>query len=67
MPIARRIRANLTLPTIPFRRDRLQVGFDLVEGWHDMDGDADRVPIGFHAVPDTDYEFSLYGCAGRTK
>ena len=28
-----------------------------------MDGDADRVPYGFHAVPDTDYEFSLYGCA----
>jgi Domain of unknown function (DUF1083). len=51
------------LPTIPFRRDRLQVGFDIVGGWHDMDGDADRVPFGFHAVPDTDYEFSLYGCA----
>ena len=39
------------LPTIPFRRDRLQVGFDVVGGWHDMDGDADRVPYGFHAVP----------------
>jgi hypothetical protein len=50
------------LPAIPFRRDRLQVGFDVVGGWHDMDGDADRVPYGFHAVPDTDYEFSLYGC-----
>ncbi len=23
-----------------------------------------RVPYGFHAVPDTDYEFSLYGCEG---
>ena len=52
------------LPTIPFRRDRLQLGFDVTEGWHDMDGDADRVPYGFHAVPDTDYEFSLYGCEG---
>ena len=52
------------LPTIPFRRDRLQLGFDVIEGWHDMDGDADRVPYGFHAVPDTDYEFSLYGCEG---
>ncbi len=52
------------LPTIPFRRDRLQLGFDVTEGWHDMDGDAERVPSGFHAVPDTDYEFSLYGCEG---
>jgi hypothetical protein len=52
------------LPTIPFRRDRLQLGFDVTEGWHDMAGDADRVPYGFHVVPDTDYEFSLYGCEG---
>ena len=34
------------LPTVPFRRDRLQVGFDVTDGWHDMDGDADRVPLG---------------------
>ena len=52
------------LPAIPFRRDRLQVGFDVTEGWHGMDADAGRVPHGFHAVPDTDYEFSLYGCDG---
>ncbi len=52
------------LPTLPFRRDRLQVGLDVTEGWHDMDGDSDRVPYGFHAVPDTDYEYSLYGCDG---
>jgi hypothetical protein len=52
------------LPTIHFRRDRLQLGFDVTEGWHEMDGDVDRVPYGFHAVPDTDYEFSLYGCEG---
>jgi hypothetical protein len=52
------------LPTIPFRRDRLQLAFDVVEGWHGMDADTDRVPYGFHAVPDTDYEFSLYGCEG---
>ena len=36
----------------------------MTESWHDMDGDADRVPYGFHAVPDTDYEFSLYRCEG---
>jgi hypothetical protein len=52
------------LPVIPFRRDRLQIALDVTEGWHDMDGNADRVPYGFHAVPDTDYEFSLYGCEG---
>jgi hypothetical protein len=56
--------ADPSLPTIPFRRDRIQVGFDVIEGWHDMAGDTDRVPYGFHAVPDTDYEFSLYGCTG---
>ena len=55
---------NPELPTIPFRRDRLQLAFDVVEGWHGMDADTDRVPYGFHAVPDTDYEFSLYGCQG---
>jgi hypothetical protein len=52
------------LPHLPFRRDRLQIAFDVTEGWHDMDGDEDRVPYGFHTVPDTDYEFSLYGCEG---
>ncbi len=52
------------VPALPFRRDRLQVGFDVTDDWHGMDNDADRVPYGFHAVPDTDYEFSLYGCEG---
>ncbi|HEY5814178.1 MAG TPA: hypothetical protein VIT23_16165 [Terrimicrobiaceae bacterium] len=52
------------LPITPFRRDRLQVAFDVTRDWHDMDGDEERVPYGFHAVPDTDYEFSLYGCEG---
>jgi hypothetical protein len=46
-------------PGIPFRRDRLQFAFDLVPGWHDMQP-VTRVPVGFHAVPDTDYEYSLY-------
>ena len=55
---------NPELPTIPFRRDRLQLAFDVIEGWHGMDDDTERVPYGFHAVPDTDYEFSLYGCQG---
>ena len=47
---------------VPFRRDRLQIAFDTTEGWHDLPADTNSVPYGFHAVPDTDYEFSLYLC-----
>lgn len=52
------------LPYMPFRRDRIQMGFDVIEGWHDLIPDGEKVPYGFHVVPDTDYEFSLYGCEG---
>ena len=48
---------------IPFRRDRLQIALDVTDGWHDLAPDTDRVPYGFHAVPDTDYEYSLYLCS----
>lgn len=44
---------------VPFRRDRLQFAFDLLPGWHDMQPVA-KVAEGFHAIPDTDYEYSLY-------
>lgn len=44
---------------IPFRRDRIQFALDVKPGWHDMK-QVTRVPEGFHAVPDTDYEYSLY-------
>ena len=44
---------------IPFRRDRLQFAFDVAPGWHDMQP-VTNVPEKFHAVPDTDYEYSLY-------
>lgn len=47
---------------IPFRRDRLQVAFDVTDDWHDLQSDTDKVPYGFHNVPDTDYEYSLYLC-----
>jgi len=30
--------------------------------WHDLTPTLDRVPFGFHVVPDTDYEYSLYLC-----
>jgi hypothetical protein len=47
---------------IPFRRDRLQIGLDVTDDWHDLTPDTDRVPAGFHVIPDTDYEYSLYLC-----
>jgi hypothetical protein len=47
---------------IPFRRDRLQVAFDVSDDWHDLEPTTNRVPYGYHAVPDTDYEYSLYLC-----
>jgi hypothetical protein len=43
--------------------DRLQLGFDVTDGWHDLAPTTNQVPHGFHAVPDTDYEFCAYLCA----
>jgi hypothetical protein len=43
----------------PFRRDRIQIAFDTTPGWHDLKP-VTNVPLGFHVVPDTDYEYSLY-------
>jgi hypothetical protein len=40
--------------------DLLQIAFDVRDDWHDLEPTTDRVPYGFHAVPDTDYEYSLY-------
>lgn len=53
---------NPLLPTIPFRRERLQIALDVTPDWHDLTPDTDKVPQGFHAWPDTDYEYSLYLC-----
>jgi hypothetical protein len=48
--------------------DQLQLAFDVIPGWHDLEPTTNRVPYGFHAVPDTDYEFSAYLCAdGRSE
>ena len=49
-------------PICPFRRDRFQVAFDTSDGWHGLKPDTDKVPYGFHNVPDTDYEYSVYLC-----
>jgi len=50
-------------PPLGFRGDRLQIGLDVTPDWHDLTPDTSRVPYGFHAVPDTDYEYSVYLCA----
>jgi hypothetical protein len=56
-----------SLPTIPFRRDRLHIALDVADDWHDLASTTDRVPYGFHAVPDTDYEYALYMTAGGSE
>ena len=52
---------------IPFRRDRIQIAIDAdtdpATDWHDLKPTTGKVPYGFHAVPDTDYEYSLYLCS----
>ncbi|MGA1238119.1 MAG: hypothetical protein ACO34E_14800 [Limisphaerales bacterium] len=48
----------------PYAGDSLQIGLDVIPGYahHRMRPDTDRVPEGFHAFPDTDYEYCLYAC-----
>ena len=49
----------------PWAGDVLQFGFDVMPGYehHRLKADTDRVPEGFHAMPDTDYEYAAYACA----
>jgi hypothetical protein len=47
----------------PWAGDTLQLGFDMLpDCYFNMKPDTDRVPYGFHAMPDTDYEFAAYAC-----
>jgi len=48
----------------PWSGDTLQFGFDVIAGYahHGLKTDEDRVPAGFHAMPDTDYEYAVYAC-----
>ncbi|MBM4031052.1 MAG: hypothetical protein FJ291_04620 [Planctomycetes bacterium] len=47
----------------PWAGDNLQLGFDFLPDYHyNMKLDTDKVPWGFHAMPDTDFEFSAYQC-----
>lgn len=48
----------------PWAGDCLQLGFDLLPDYYfRMKPNTDKVPHGFHAMPDTDFEFSAYQCA----
>jgi len=50
-------------PETAWDRDRLQIAICVSkDDWHDFKPTTDRIPFGFTAVPDTDYEFSLYLC-----
>ncbi|NQT52482.1 hypothetical protein HQ576_10545, partial [bacterium] len=47
----------------PWAGDTLQLGFDVLpDYYYNMKPDTDRVPHGFHAMPDTDYEYAAYTC-----
>jgi hypothetical protein len=50
---------------LPWSGDTLQLAFDPLPGYaFNMKLDTDRVPYGYHAMPDTDYEYAVYGCTG---
>ncbi len=48
---------------VAWNGDRLQFAFDVTDDWHDFKPNTDRVPAGFTAWPDTEYEYSAYLCA----
>jgi len=53
----------------PWAGDTLQLAFDVLPDYYfRMKPDTDRVPYGFHAMPDTDYEYAAYACRdGRSE
>jgi hypothetical protein len=40
---------------------------DVADDWHDLAPTTDHVPLGFHAVPDTDYEYAVYMTSGGSE
>ena len=47
----------------PWAGETLQLAFDVLPDYaYNLKLDHDRVPWGFHAMPDTDYEYSAYLC-----
>ncbi|NNM88367.1 MAG: hypothetical protein HKL95_07590 [Phycisphaerae bacterium] len=53
-------------PDAPWHGDTFQFALHVVKGYNarNMILDTNRLPAGFHAMPDTDYEYALYGCQG---
>ncbi len=51
-------------PDSPYDGNSLQFAFDVIPGYehHDLVPDTDRLTPGFHAMPDTDYEYAAYAC-----
>ncbi len=53
---------------LPFSGDVLQIAFDWdrredrASATHDLVYPSDKLPVGYHVLPDTDYEFSAYLC-----
>ncbi len=45
-----------------FYGDRIQLAFDVSDDWHGLTPNTDKIPYGFSAIPDTDYEYSAYMC-----
>ncbi len=50
-------------PLLAYEGDRVQFALDVRDDWHDLAPNTDRIPLGFSAVPDSDYEYSAYLCA----
>jgi len=67
-PSATYARASHVYKKVPWNEaawagDTLQLGFDVLPDYHyNMKLDTDKVPWGFHAMPDTDYEYGAYAC-----
>ena len=51
---------------LPWVGNTLQFALHVLPGYNarDMILDTQQVPAGFHAMPDTDYEYALYACRG---
>ena len=53
-------------PDSPWHGDTFQFALHVLPGYNarDIILDTSKLPTGFHAMPDTDYEYALYACRG---
>ncbi len=60
---ARHVYKKVPWTEFPWSGDTFQFSLDLIDGYFfNMKPDTDRVPYGFHAMPDADYEYAAYAC-----